>query len=333
MSFDEKILSRVLGSFDRKRLRRELDLARRKEDIYRRIPRISEIDEELKTSSIKIIQSSLRNGTNPVPSLGTLKEYSRQLKEEKAALLVRSGIPSDWLDLDCDCPICGDSGFLPSGPCQCLIEAYAAEQTRELSQLLPIENQTFDTFSLNLYSTEPDSKWRISPRDNMVEVKEACREFSAYFTAQTQNLLLCGGTGLGKTFLSSCIAGELSRKGVSVIYDTAVSIFSAFEKEKFARDPEVSEEASYDIARFFRCDLLILDDLGTEMQSPFINTALYTLLNTRLMHGKKMIINTNLDMENDIPRRYSQQIVSRLKGEFMVLPFFGEDIRVKKNMW
>jgi DNA replication protein DnaC len=167
----------------------------------------------------------------------------------------------------------------------------------------------------------------------MAAVLDTCREFAAYFGSQTQNLLLCGGTGLGKTFLSSCIAGELSGKGVSVIYDTAVSIFSTFEKEKFARDPEVSEEAYGDINRFYRCDLLILDDLGTEMQTPFINTALYTLINTRLMQGKKMIINTNLSEDTDIPRRYSAQIVSRLKGEFLILPFFGEDIRVKKNMW
>ena len=144
---------------------------------------------------------------------------------------------------------------------------------------------------------------------------------------------MCGGTGLGKTFLSSCIAGELSKKGVSVIYDTAVNVFSAYEKEKFSRDPDVAEEAATEIDRFYRCDLLILDDLGTEMQSPLINTALYTLVNTRLMRGNKMIINTNLREDIDLPKRYSPQIVSRLRGEFLVLPFFGEDIRIKKNMW
>lgn len=333
LSFDEKILSRVIDNINRKRLRREMETARRREDIYARIPRIAEIDEELKTSSIKIISSSLRNGTNPVPGLGSLKEFNRSLRQEKADLLRKAGLPADWLDVKHDCPLCGDSGFLPSGPCNCLIEAYAAEQTKELSRLLPIENQTFDTFSLNLYSTEPDPKWGMSPRDNMTAVLDTCREFAAYFSPQTQNLLLCGGTGLGKTFLSSCIAGELSRKGFSVIYDTAVNIFSAFEREKFGRDPDVCEEAASDVDRFLRCDLLILDDLGTEMQSPFINTALYTLINTRLMRGKKMIINTNLSEDVDIPRRYSPQIVSRLKGEFLVLPFFGEDIRVKKNMW
>lgn len=333
MSFDERIISRVLDSFDRKRLRRALDAARRREEIYRTLPRISEIDEELKTSSIKVITASLRNGTNPVPGLGALQDYTRSLKEEKTALLARSGLPADWLEPKVDCPLCGDAGFLPSGPCRCLIEAYAAEQTQELSHLLPIENQTFDTFSLNLYSAEPDPKWGISPRENMAAVLDTCREFAAYFGSQTQNLLLCGGTGLGKTFLSSCIAGELSKRGVSVVYDTAVNIFSAFEKEKFTRDPEQGEEASAQIDRFFRCDLLILDDLGTELQSPFINTALYTLVNTRLMRGKKMVINTNLSDDADIPRRYSAQIVSRLKGEFLILPFFGEDIRIKKNMW
>jgi DNA replication protein DnaC len=333
MAFDEKILSRVLDNFGRKRIRRELDLARRREDVYRRIPRISEIDEELKTSSINIITSSLRGGTNPLPGLRSIREYNKALSDEKASLLKKNGFTADWLDLKADCPICDDSGFLPSGPCNCLIKAYAEEQTKELSRMLPVNNQTFDTFSLDLYSDVPDPKWGISPRDNMEEVLDTCREFAAYFGPKTQNLLMCGGTGLGKTFLSSCIAAELSKKGISVIYDTAVNIFAAYEKEKFARDPELSEEAAYDIDRFYRCDLLILDDLGTEMQSPMINTALYTLINTRLMRGKKMIINTNLNEDTELPRRYSPQIVSRLRGEFLILPFFGEDIRIKKNLW
>jgi len=333
MGFDEKILNRVLDNFNKKRIRRELDLARRREDVYRRIPRISEIDEELKTSSIKIITSSLRGGTNPIPGLRSLREYNKALSEEKASLLKIHGYTADWLDLKVDCPFCGDSGFLPSGPCNCLITAYAEEQTRELSRMLPVNDQTFDTFSLNLYSDIPDPEQGTSPRENMRWILSACQDFVNRFGPETQNLLMHGGPGLGKTFLSSCIAAALSKKGVSVIYDTAVNIFAAYEKEKFARDPEVSEEAAYDIDRFYRCDLLILDDLGTEMQSPIINTALYTLINTRLMRGKKMIINTNLSEKTELPRRYSPQIVSRLRGEFLSLFFFGEDIRIKKNMW
>lgn len=333
MAFDEKILSRVLNEFNKKRLRQELDMTRRRDDIYRRIPRISKIDEELKTSSISIITSSLRKGTNPIPGLRSIREFNKSLTDEKAALLRENGYPSDWLEAESDCPICSDSGFLPSGPCNCLVTAYSDEQTKELSRLLPIKNETFDTFSLELYSEAIDPKWGMSPRANMSVVLDTCREFAAYFGPKTQNLLMCGGTGLGKTFLSSCIAGELSKKGVSVIYDTAVNVFSAYEREKFSRDPDVAEEATSEISRFHRCDLLILDDLGTEMQSPLINTALYTLINTRLMRGNKMIINTNLREDIELPKRYSPQIVSRLRGEFLVLPFFGEDIRIKKNMW
>ncbi len=255
------------------------------------------------------------------------------LTDEKAALLKENGYPADWLEVVFDCPICSDSGFLPSGPCNCLISAYAKEQTKELSKMLPLKNETFDTFSLDLYSDAVDPKWGVSPRANMLEVYHACKEFANRFSPSTQNLLMCGSTGLAKTFLSSSIAGELSKTGMSVIYDKAVNILATYEKEKFSRDPDVAEEAASEIDRFYRCDLLILDDLGTEMQSPLINTALYTRINTRLMRGKKMIINTNLREDIDLPKRYTPQIVSRLRGEFLVLPFFGEDIRIKKNMW
>jgi DNA replication protein DnaC len=333
MSFDEKILSRVLAGYEQKRLRRENDLLRKREEVYRLVPRIADIDSALKTASLDIISASLKSGSNPLPMLESIQSYNRNLNSERTSLLKSHGFSPDYLTPACDCPICGDSGFLADGPCVCIVEAYSLEQTKELSRLLPIENQTFDTFSLNLYSNEVDGEWGMSPRDNMSAVLDTCKEFAAYFGSQSHNLLLCGGVGLGKTFLSSCIAGEVSRRGYSVIYDTAINVFSFYEKEKFNRGAEYIEDIEREIERFHSCDLFILDDLGTEMPTPFINTALYSLINTRLMRGKKTIINTNLSEDADLPRRYSPQIISRLRGEYLILPFFGEDIRVKKNIW
>ena len=333
MSFDSKILSRVLAEFERRNIRRDAELARRRDEIYRLVPRIAAIDAELRTSSLDIISSALKTGSNPTPMLESIKSYNKGLQSERLRLLTDNGKSKDYLTRERDCDLCGDSGYLTGGPCRCLVDAYAEEQTKELSRMLPIGNQTFDTFSLNLYSDDIDSDWGMSPRENMSAVLDTCREFAAYFGTQSNNLLLCGGVGLGKTFLSSCIAGEVSKKGFSVMYDTAISVFSVYEREKFVRDSDSAEEAAQEIARFHKCDLFILDDLGTEMSSPFINTALYTLINTRLMQGKKMIINTNLTEDIELPRRYSPPIISRLKGEFLVLPFFGDDIRIKKNAW
>lgn len=333
MAFDQKIMSRVLGDFEHKRAQRENDQIRRRNEIYMKIPRVAEIDAALKTSSIEIITSSLRTGTNPAPMLESKRAYNKKLQDEKRELIRQNSYPEDYLELKRDCAICDDSGFLADGVCSCLVRAYAEEQTKELSRLLPIQNQTFDTFSLNLYSSENDEEWGMSPRDNMATVLDTCKEFAAYFGSQTPNLLLCGSTGLGKTFLCSCIAGEVAAKGFSVIYDTAVNVFSTYEKDKFVRDADSAEEAAGEIERYHKCDLFILDDLGTELQGPFINTALYTLINTRLMSGRKMIINTNLSEERELPARYSKQIVSRLLGEFLVLPFFGDDIRLKRNEW
>jgi len=333
MALDEKILSRVLADFSRRRRLRELERDERRDKIYAEIPRIAEIESELKLSSIDIIRSALRSGSNPAPMLGSISAHTAELRAEKRALLEEHGYPHNYLDVQYDCTLCSDTGYLPGGTCRCLVEACSVEQTRQLSRLLPIGDAAFDKFSLKLYSDIVDPKWGMSPRENMAAVLDQCREFAAYFGAGSMNLFLRGSTGLGKTYLSSCIAAELTRKGFSVVYDTAVALFALYEREKFSRDEDVSDEASAEIDRLYRCDLLILDDLGTEMSTPFIASAFYTLINTRLMNGQKMIINTNIEDDRELERRYGKPAISRLFGDFMTLSFFGEDIRIKKNMF
>ena len=144
------------------------------------------------------------------------------------------------------------------------------------------------------------------------------------------HILLYGPPGLGKTFLSACIARVVSEHGFSVVYDTAVNIFAQFETQKFSRDEDDTREARDGTRRYLGCDLLILDDLGSEMTTPFVQSALYQLLNTRLTGGKRTIISTNLTPD-DIRRRYTPQLASRLEGEYHMLRFFGEDIRLQKK--
>ena len=160
-------------------------------------------------------------------------------------------------------------------------------------------------------------------------VCKSCRKFADSFPEVSANLLFQGGTGLGKTYLSACIARVVADKGYSVCYDSAAAALEAFETQKFSRDPEESEKAAARVARMLDCDLMILDDLGTEMITSVSLSALYTLINSRLNAGKRMIVSTNCSDE-ELQRKYTPQICSRIRGEFLRLPFVGRDLRTKK---
>ena len=224
--------------------------------------------------------------------------------------------------------LCGDTGYCGGKMCACLQKYYAQEQIRSLSSLLDVGSQSFDTFGLEWYDTKVGAQSR-SPRETMERNLATCQTFAAEFGKKPENLLLFGDPGLGKTFLSACIARVVSEDGFSVVYDTAVHVFARCEAAKFRSEEE--PDAAVDVRRYESCDLLILDDLGTEMTTSFVQSALYQLVNGRLLAGKSTIISTNLD-PIELGGRYGAAIRSRLEGEYTVLPFYGEDIRKLKRM-
>jgi len=206
----------------------------------------------------------------------------------------------------------------------------AKEQMKALTDLLNLtDEQSFDKLRLDVYSTQPWNGQEISPREQMGRVIKICEKFAYGFpTYSVKNLLFSGGTGLGKTFLSGCIARQVSEGGHSVVYDTAINLFAAFESRKFARDLAVERQARDDTRRYLSCDLLILDDLGSELTTPMVQAALYEVVNSRIQADKRTIISTNLSM-NQIRERYTPQIASRIEGLYQELTFYGEDIRLK----
>lgn len=215
--------------------------------------------------------------------------------------------------------------------CDCLRSLCTQEQIRELSKLLDLGEQSFDSFSLDYYSPLPWPGESLSPRENMEFIFDVCSSYARKFGRfYFRNLFLTGAPGLGKTFLSACIARTVSESGFSVVYDTAVNIFTRFEEQKFARDRLEAGEAKDETRRYLGCDLLILDDLGSELSTPFVQSALYTLINTRLTADKRTVISSNLTMDQ-VRARYTPQIASRLEGEYRVLPFYGEDIRLLRK--
>lgn len=302
--------------------RRALDEdARRHRLAYGRVPALYEIDARL-ASLVGEYAAAVWGGSRP---LDDIARESLDLHARRAELLTEIGRPIDWLDGAWSCPKCRDTGFVEGRMCGCLRALYEKQRRQSLSALLKLGDESFETFDLSYYSDERSGG--ISPREQMTAVCGFCRDYAEHFGGDSVNLLFRGGTGLGKTFLSACIARVVSDKGFSVVYETTVDAMAAFEAQKFRPDEEADER----VDRLTGCELLILDDLGTEMVTEFTRSALYTLINARLLGGKKTIISTNLTAA-DMARLYTPQICSRLEGEYQDLPFVGTDIRrIKKE--
>lgn len=328
MSYDGKVLRRASARYDEDKQRRAEEFRARRRRCYAEEPRLEEIDRELSRTMAKIIASGLRRGTDPRSAIQTLREENLALQRERGELLKTMGYAADYLVETPACPLCGDTGWVDSEMCRCLRAYYTREQNAELSQMLDLGSKSFDTFDLSYYSDTETYNRKKTARENMEDVREKCSGFARYFPSRLKNLLFTGRPGLGKTFLSACIAREVSRKGYSVVYDTATHVFSRFEAQKFNRDSD--EDADDDVRRVLRCDLLILDDLGTEMANTLVQSALYQIVNTRLSQDKYTIISTNL-RPAELEERYGEAVYSRLRGEYEFLPFYGDDIRQMKK--
>lgn len=323
MALDGKILARAREQIGHTHANNVAEHYLRQENIYSQIPEIRRIDDRLRAQMSELVGLTIKRSADLSDALKTLEDESLALQAKKAELLHTAGYPVDYLEDIYSCPKCKDTGFIGSQMCSCLIEEYNRQLTSELSTLLKNSDERFENFDLSLYG---------EAREAMGIVYDTCREYASSFSERSMNLLFQGGTGLGKTFLSACIARVVAQNGHSVCYDTAASALEAFEMKKFARDAEAAEKASTRVERMLECELMILDDLGTEMLTQISISALYTLINTRLVEGKKTIISTNLT-DAELARRYTPQICSRIDGEFLKLPFAGTDIRkLKKEM-
>ena len=328
MPYDKKILSEAKRELERERQQRQQQLIDRQSEIYAKLPRVRAIDRTLSATAASVLRVALESGDDPTAAIGRLRDQNLALQEERARLLTTAGYSADYLADKPVCPLCGDTGYVGSVLCDCIKARCARLLTEELSAALPIRDQNFAAFRLDYYSTRPDGRLGVSPRENMEYNLGECRAYAKSFGVHSPNLLLTGSTGLGKTFLSTCIAQAVSERGFSVAYDTAINILAAYETLKFGSGDGAA--AADRTARYERADLLIIDDMGTEMGTAFTVSALYNLINNRLMASRPMIINTNLPAEV-LAEKYSPAVASRLLGEFTSLRFIGEDIRLLKK--
>ncbi len=326
MAYDGKLLARARAQLDLIRSSNQAEHQRRLSLVYSRVPEIQRLDEAMRRQMTELVRLTIARSPDMKERLAAMEKENLDIQVRRAELLVENGWTVEYLDDIYSCPHCRDTGVYNGGVCSCLEKLYNKELTKELGVLLQHGDESFERFNLNYYDAAP-MNGGPSAKETMSMVYESCRKFADNFPAVSANLLFQGGTGLGKTYLSACIARVVANKGYSVCYDSAAAALEAFELQKFSRDAETSEAASVKVHRMLDCDLMILDDLGTEMISSISTSALYTLLNTRLVNGKKTIISTNCTDE-ELQKKYSAQICSRIKGEFLRLPFVGQDIRL-----
>ena len=321
-----QVYKETLRELDARRLRAENDLAARQDFLYEKLPGIREIDREMAEIGLKIAKSAIKPGLD-ADNAENLRKRGEELALKREGLLYDNGYDASFFEDVYGCAACKDTGFVGSGRCACVKQRLIAKyyEMSNLAQILDKEN--FDTFDLGYYSTEVDKNHGISPRDNIQRIWTASLKFVEDFDTKFENLMLYGATGLGKTFLSNCIAKELLDAGKTVLYTTAAALFKLVEDQRFNRNG--AKSPAY-LDMILDVDLLIIDDLGTEFSTVVTTSELFNFINTRLLAKKSTIISTNLDPA-DFEEQYSDRITSRLFGEYMMLRFFGDDIRVAKK--
>ena len=330
MSYEPTVMRNARARLERRRENRERRRYALEQELYAKEPRLRQTDLALRGTMADL--ALLATGGRPVqpdgPEIAAIRARSEALQAERTGLLAGLGYGPDALDSTPACPHCRDMGWTLEGMCTCLKQLCAQEQIKSLTALLNLtDEQDFDRLRLDVYSDQPWNGDR-SPRENMRRVAAVCERYARQFPDfEEKNLLLSGGTGLGKTFLSGCIAREVSNRGHSVVYDTAGSVFGEFDASRFGRDSAARDQARGSIRRYLNCDLLILDDLGTEQNLPSAQSALYELVNGRIQSRRHTIISTNLSAE-DISGRYGAQLGSRIAGLYWELTFYGNDLRL-----
>ena len=324
MAYSAEVVQRARARLAQAKEDRESENRQHLAEAYTRVPRIREIDMQLRRTMAQAAQAAFLQGSDGRELMEQIREENLGLQQERARL-AEENFEEGFLDETPICDKCGGSGYVGSTMCECLRELCRQEQKKEVS-ILSGSKESFNQFRLDYYPDRVDPQYGASPRTIMERNFQNCRRYAATFNLNAGNLLFVGGTGLGKTFLSACIARTVADRGYSVVYETAAHLFGKLEKARF----NPTEESRREAEKFTACDLLIVDDLGTEMPGQFVTASLYSLLNDRMLAGKPMVVSTNLNVD-EVSRRYTPQIASRLYGGFQRLTFVGEDIRVLKN--
>ncbi len=327
MAYPQETYIKAQNLLQQRREQANLAQERHKAECFSKYPRLEEIQMALNQVGLQISKAFLEGGDIKA-AIDRLSVESLRLQEEKEALLISAGLPKDYLAIHYTCDVCKDTGVANGRLCQCHKALLKEVERQRIQKVAPIDRCTFATFDLECYSTVKGPEG-ISPRALAESVRSGCVRYCANFNMQSPNLLLIGGTGLGKTHLSLAIANSVIDKGYGVVYGCASAVFNDLEAIRFNRNTGYTH---YEERMLLDCDLLVLDDLGTEFVTQFTISSLYNIVNARILSGKPTIISTNLSI-GDLERTYDQRLTSRLTSDYTMLRFLGEDIRrIKKKI-
>lgn len=327
MAYEQAIYKKVLSSLEAQRMVQKSERKRRLFEVYQVCPEVKRIDEEIDRVGSGAALEILNEPHKADAIALDLKESMRMLSDARGKALEKAGFSKDYTDMRYKCAVCKDEGYIDGKMCECFSELVRRELREESKLFNLFETQGFDKFDIELFSDEVDKKAGVSQKEAMEEALAVCRDFAQKFDAAAHSLFFYGGVGLGKTFLSTCIAKELIESGYTVMYQSAAKLFSYYSDYLFGRVN--ASQARLELDKLIECDLLIIDDLGSEAANAQTVSFLFEIVNDRLLSGRKMVISTNYSI-NEIAKVYSERLHSRILEHFAPIRFFGADIRLKK---
>lgn len=317
----------ILREYNAKQIRNQHFAEDRKKEVYAKNARLKEIDDAISSCSLAHARELLNGGKT---ALTALREEITAYRKERLLILDKMGYSEDYFKPAYDCPDCKDSGYIEGKRCHCFKQraidlVYTQSNIRNI-----LQEENFGTFSYRYYSeTDRNPATGLSSLETMENAVSECHKFIDEFDNNFSNLFLYGDTGVGKTFLSNCVAKELLDRGHSVIYFTAFQLFDILEKNAFHHNTDEDMITAHQ--NIFDCDLLIIDDLGTEMPNSFTISQLFLCLNERILRKKSTIISTNLPI-SQMAQTYSERTFSRITSNYIMIKLFGDDIRIQKKI-